>query len=58
MRDHTQTVWNQVAEDYQNVFRLGSNSYNESLLRFWQEEKMIFPGCVITCCSTLFPSVS
>ena len=45
MRDHTQTVWNQVAEDYQNVFRLGSNSYNESLLRFWQEEKMIFPGC-------------
>ena len=36
--------WNQVAPDYQRVFRLGLNEYNASLLRFWQDEGMLFPG--------------
>ena len=36
--------WDQAAQDYQRVFRLGLNEYNASLLRFWQEEGMLFPG--------------
>ena len=36
--------WNQAAQDYQRVFRLGLNDYNASLLRFWQEERMLCPG--------------
>jgi SAM-dependent methyltransferase len=36
--------WDQAAQDYQRVFRLGLNEYNASLLRFWQRERMLFPG--------------
>ena len=36
--------WDQAAQDYQRVFRLGLNDYNASLLRFWQEERMLCPG--------------
>ena len=37
--------WDAAAADYQKVFRLGQNSYNESLLRYWEEEGMLRPGC-------------
>lgn len=33
------------ADEHQRVFALGLNDYNEALLRFWQEEGMIRPGC-------------
>ena len=36
--------WDRNAGDYQAVFRLGLNEYNASLLRFWQESGMLFPG--------------
>ena len=36
--------WDDAADDYQRVFSLGLNDYNTSLLRFWQEERMIWPG--------------
>ena len=36
--------WDQAAQDYQCVFRLGLNKYSSFLLRFWQEEGMLFPG--------------
>lgn len=36
--------WDQAAQDYQRVFRLGLNDYNASLLRFWHSEGMLFPG--------------
>ena len=39
------TLWDQKAENYQAVFRLGLNEYNESLLRFWHEKGMLRPGC-------------
>ena len=42
--ENTRENWDQVARDYQNVFRLGLNDYNISLLHFWQKEKMLFPG--------------
>ena len=37
--------WDEAAGDYQKVFALGLNEYSASLLRFWQEEGMIRPGC-------------
>ena len=36
--------WDSAAANYQEVFRLGINDYNRGLLRFWQDEGMIFPG--------------
>ena len=40
-----QRRWDQAARDYQNVFLLGLNDYNRSLLCFWQEKGMLRPGC-------------
>ena len=37
--------WNSVSDDYQSVFKLGINEYNSSLLRFWEENGMLTPGC-------------
>ena len=37
--------WNRVSDDYQSVFKLGINEYNSSLLRFWEENGMLTPGC-------------
>ncbi len=42
--ENTRENWDRAAENYQNVFRLGLNDYNASLLRFWQEKNMLFPG--------------
>ena len=42
--ENTRENWDQIARDYQDVFRIGLNGYNVSLLRFWQEEGMLFPG--------------
>ena len=36
--------WDQAAQDYQAVFRLGLSEYNRELLRFWTERGMLFPG--------------
>ena len=36
--------WDRMAGDYQAVFRLGLNGYNEGLLRFWHEQGMLRPG--------------
>lgn len=36
--------WNNVAIDYQRVYDLGLSEYNTSLLRFWQEKAMLYPG--------------
>lgn len=40
-----QERWDQAAVDYQRVYDLGLSEYNTALLRFWQENRMIFPGC-------------
>ncbi len=37
--------WDEAAGDYQKVFTLGISEYSAALLRFWQEEGMIRPGC-------------
>ena len=37
--------WDEAAPEYQSVFRLGLNDYNSALLRFWQENGMLTPGC-------------
>ena len=42
--ENTREAWDRAAGDYQDVFRLGLNDYNASLLHFWQEEGMLFPG--------------
>ena len=42
--ENTRENWDAAAGEYQAVFRLGLNEYNASLLRFWQEEGMLFPG--------------
>ena len=42
--ENTRENWDKAAGNYQAVFRLGLNTYNASLLRFWQEEGMLFPG--------------
>lgn len=42
--ENTRENWDKAAGRYQDVFRLGLNDYNASLLRFWQEEGMLFPG--------------
>ena len=42
--ENTRENWDKAARNYQDVFRLGLNDYNASLLRFWQEEGMLFPG--------------
>ena len=42
--ENTREHWDRAAADYQNVFRLGLNDYNSSLLHFWQSEGMLFPG--------------
>ena len=34
--ENTRENWDRAAADYQNVFRLGLNDYNSSLLHFWQ----------------------
>lgn len=36
--------WDRVAENYQDVFLLGLNEYNSSLLCFWKENGMLPPG--------------
>ena len=36
--------WDRAAGDFQAVFRLGQNEYNESLFRFWEEEGLLRPG--------------
>ena len=36
--------WDRVAGNYQEVFSLGLNDYNSSLLRFWKENGMLPPG--------------
>lgn len=41
----TEKQWDAAAENYQAVFRLGLNDYNAALLRFWEEQGMLFPGC-------------
>ncbi len=38
-------LWDALAGDYQAVFRLGINDYNAGLLRFFQKNGMIRPGC-------------
>ena len=42
--ENTRENWDNAAGNYQDVFRLGLNDYNASLLRFWQEEGMLRPG--------------
>lgn len=42
--ENTRENWDRAAGNYQDVFRLGLNDYNASLLRFWQEEGMLFSG--------------
>ena len=37
--------WDEAAPEYQSVFRLGLNDYTAALLRFWQENGMLTPGC-------------
>ena len=37
--------WDEAAHEYQSVFRLGLNDYNAALLRFWQENGILMPGC-------------
>lgn len=37
--------WDRAAGDYQRVYSLGLNEYNASILRFWHEKGMLFPGC-------------
>lgn len=41
----TEKLWDQMAGNYQAVYRLGLNDYNAGLLCFWQENGMLFPGC-------------
>ncbi len=41
--ENTRENWDAAAGDFQAVFRLGLNEYNAMLLRFWQEEGMLFP---------------
>lgn len=36
--------WDRAAANYQDVFLLGLNDYNASLLRFWKENGMLRPG--------------
>ncbi len=45
MEENEKAKWDRSAGDYQRVFSLGLNDYNASLLRFWQEEGMLRPGC-------------
>ena len=45
--ENTRENWDRAAADYQNVFRLGLNDYNASLLHFWQSEGMLFPGAQV-----------
>ena len=45
MAENEKEKWDEAADDHQRVFSLGLNEYNASLLRFWHEEGMIFPGC-------------
>ena len=42
--ENTRENWDKAAGRYQDVFRLGLNDYNASLLRFWQEVGMLFSG--------------
>ena len=36
--------WDRVADNYQDVYLLGLNGYNASLMRFWKESGMLPPG--------------
>ncbi len=36
--------WDRAAGNYQEVFLLGPNEYNASLLSFWKDNGMLFPG--------------
>ncbi len=36
--------WDRAAKEYQNVFALGPNEYNASLLQFWKDCGMLKPG--------------
>jgi len=42
--ENTRENWDMATGNYQDVFRLGLNDYNASLLRFWQEEGMLHHG--------------
>ena len=44
MAENERNRWDQAAENYQQVFRLGLNEYNTGLLRFWKEKGMLPPG--------------
>ena len=37
--------WDDAAGDFQKVFSLGMSEYSAALLRFWQDNGMIRPGC-------------
>lgn len=37
--------WTGNSDDYQQVFRLGINEYNASLLDFWRREGLLTPPC-------------
>lgn len=37
-------AWDAAAPFYQKVFRLGQNSYNESVFRYWEQNGMLSPG--------------
>lgn len=42
--DNTAEKWNARAGDYQKVFKLGQNDYNNSVLDFWETSGMLQPG--------------
>jgi len=42
--ENTAAHWDAVAQNYQNVYRLGQNDYNKSLFSFWIQQGMLRPG--------------
>ena len=44
MEENSAARWDHAAADFQAVFRLGQNEYNEGLLRFWEREGLLRPG--------------
>ncbi|MBO6040538.1 MAG: class I SAM-dependent methyltransferase [Oscillospiraceae bacterium] len=45
MAENEKDRWDEKAPEHQRAYALGLNEYNASLLRFWHEEGMLFPGC-------------
>ena len=39
--------WDKAAADFQRNFRHGLNEYNRGVIRFLEENEMIFPGCKV-----------